>query len=233
VTRPRRASRLVRAIGLGAWLAAAAWLAPRPARAAVGCPTPAAAGPGLAAVDPTQRLVWLQDRLTYAEHKARLWAYGWGGGIAAAGAGSLAAVPFVSPENRVDWYTGAVSAGVGVAALVISPPIVLETAPALRAEIARATLPADVCSLLQVAESDLVRVARDEEIQGRWYVHLGNVLFNVGVGLFLGLGYHHWEAGAVNAIVGTAVGEALILTRPTAAIHDRDAYLAGALNGAR
>jgi hypothetical protein len=58
-------------------------------------------------------------------------------------------------------------------------------------------------------------------------VHLGNVLFNVGLGLFLGLGYHHWEAGAINAGVGIAVGEALILTRPTAAIDDLDAYRLG------
>ena len=116
-----------------------------------------------------------------------------------------------------------------VAALAIAPPVVLGTAPALRAEIARATPPADVCSLLLVAEADLVRVARDEERQGQWYVHVGNVLFNVGLGLFLGLGYHHWEAGAINAAVGTAVGEALILTRPTAAVRDLDAYLAGTL----
>jgi hypothetical protein len=229
VTRPRPVRRLARAIGLAALVAAGASLAPRPAVASPGCPTPAAAGPQLAGVDPTRRLAFLEERLTYAEHKARLWTFGWGGGIAAAGIGSLVAVPFVAPENRVDWYTGAVSAGVGVAAIAIVPPVVLETAPALRADIASATLPADVCSLLATAESDLVRVARDEERQGAWYVHVGNVLFNVGLGLFLGLGFHHWEAGAINAAVGTAVGEALILTRPTAAIHDLDGYLAGAL----
>jgi hypothetical protein len=229
VTRPRRARRLVRAIGLAALVAGSPCLGPRRAAASAGCPTPPAAGPQLGSVDPSRRLVWLEERLTYAEHKARLWTFGWGGGIAAAGVASLAAVPFVAPENRVDWYTGAVSAAVGVAAIAIAPPVVLKTMPALRVELARATLPDGVCSLLTVAESDLVRVARDEEQQGAWYVHVGNVLFNVGLGLFLGLGYHHWEAGAINAAVGTAVGEALILTRPTAAIHDLDAYLAGVL----
>ena len=229
MSRWRHASRIVRGIGFGAWIAGIAWLAPRPALAAAGCPAPATAAPALAAVEPARRLRWIEGRLTEGEGKARLWTYGWGGGIAAAGIGSLVAVPFVAPENRVDWYTGAVSAGVGVAALAVAPPVVLQTAPALRAEIARATLPADICSLLLVAESDLVRVARDEERQGRWYVHIGNVLFNVGLGLFLGLGYHHWEAGAINAAAGMVVGEALILTRPTAAIGDLDAYLAGAL----
>jgi len=34
-------------------------------------------------------------------------------------------------------------------------------------------------------------------------------------GLFLGIGYHHWAAGAFNAVFGSLVGEAIILTQPT------------------
>jgi hypothetical protein len=205
----------------------AVFATPATVRAAAGCPIPETADPLLAGVDSTRRLEFIDARLTSAERKARIWTYGWGGGIAAAGIGTLVAVPFVAPENRVDWYTGAVSAGVGVATLIIVPPVVLDAAPALRAQIASAAPGTNVCPLLQGAEADLVRVARDEERQGGWYVHLGNVLFNVGLGLFLGLGYHHWEAGAINAAVGTAVGEALILTRPTAAIDDLETYRSG------
>jgi hypothetical protein len=222
---------LARAIILGATIAAAAvtLLAPAPARAADGCPLPATADPALAGIEPTRRLAWIQTRLTRTEERAQIWTFGWGVGIGAAGLASLLTVPFVAPDNRVDWYTGAASAGVGVAAFAIYPPVVLRDAPALRIEIARST-PANVCSLLQVAETDLVRIARDEASRGAWYAHLGNVLFNVGVGLFLGLGFHHWTAGAANAIAGTAVGEAVILTRPTATIHDLDEYLAGSLS---
>jgi hypothetical protein len=232
VIRPGRASRIIGAIRLGVAIAVAVSVAPTPAHATVSCPTPPEARPELGAISSTRRLGWIEDRLTDAEHKARLWEYGWVAGIGAAGIASLAAVPFVAPENRVDWYTGAVSAGVGVATLLVVTPVVLDAAPALRAEVARAA-PADLCPVLRLAESDLVRVAQDEERQGRWYVHLGNVLFNVGLGLFLGLGYHHWEAGAVNAAAGIAVGEALILTRPRAAIHDLDTYRAGAFSAPR
>jgi hypothetical protein len=203
------------------------------------CPIPEAASPALGRLDPTRRLAWIAAHLSRSEENARLWTFGWGGGIAAAGVGSLAAVPFVASESRVDWYTGAVSAGVGVAAFVIAPPAVLHDAPALREEIARfqsaaaaatnaAAADADVCPLLASAEARLARDARDEQRQGRWYVHLGNLLFNAGLGLFLGLGYHHLGAGVVNAVAGAAVGEAIIFTRSTAAIDDLGAYLGGA-----
>jgi len=226
VTVPRRVSPLSRVIILGAPLAAILTVSAA-ARAARGCPIPAVAEPSLASIDPVRRLDFIDAHLTSAERRARVWTYGWVGGIGAAGIGSLLAVPFVASENRVDWYTGAVSAGVGVATLVIVPPAVLDAGPALRAKIAGWAPGADVCPLLLVAEADLVRVARDEERQGRWYVHLGNLLFNVGLGLFLGVGFHHWKAGAINAGVGTAVGEALIFTRPSAAIDDLATYRAG------
>jgi hypothetical protein len=217
------------------------------ARARDRCPVPEAGSPALGDVDPARRLAWIDGHLSHAEKNARLWTFGWGGGIAAAGIGSLAAVPFVAKESRVDWYTGVVSAGVGVAAFVIAPPAVLHDAPALRAEITRrrsdaaaaaanaaaaadatANADTDVCPLLAAAEARLVHDARDEERQGRWYVHVGNLVFNAGLGLFLGLGYHHWGAGVVNALAGAAVGEAIIITRPTATIDDLGDYLRGA-----
>lgn len=193
------------------------------------CPAPDGASPALGSVDPTHRLTWIDAHLTATEKTARLWTYGWGGGIAAAGVGSLVAVPFVAHENRVDWYTGAVSAAVGVAAFVFAPPAVLHDAPALRGDLARAAPDADVCALLAGAEARLVHDAQDEQQQRRWYVHVGNLVFNAGLGLFLGLGYHHWSAGAINALAGAAVGEALIFTSPTSTLDDLAAYRKGDL----
>jgi hypothetical protein len=207
---------------------------PASARAQARCPVPEAGSPALHNVEPARRLAWIDGHLSRAEKNARLWTFGWGGGIAAAGIGSLAAVPFVAKESRVDWVTGAVSAGVGVAAFVIAPPAVLHDAPVLRAELALqqsnadADVDTDVCPLLAAAEARLVHDARDEERQGRWYVHVGNLVFNAGLGLFLGVGYHHWGAGVVNALAGAAVGEAIIFTRPTATIDDLGDYLRGA-----
>ncbi|HZL20229.1 MAG TPA: hypothetical protein VFG23_21030, partial [Polyangia bacterium] len=128
-------------------------------------------------------------------------------------------------------YTGAVSAAVGVAAFVFAPPAILHDAPALRADMAEARADADpgVCSLLAGAEARLVHDAQDEARQRRWYIHAGNLVFNAGLGLFLGLGYHHWSGGVINALAGAAVGEALIFTSPTATIDDLAAYRSGAL----
>jgi hypothetical protein len=211
-------------IALGASL-----ISPAICHAEARCPLPEGASPALGSVDPGRRLTWIDAHLTATEKNARLWTYGWGGGIAAAGVGSLVAVPFVAHENRVDWYTGAVSAAVGVAAFVFAPPAVLHDAPALRGEIAPADARADICRLLAGAEARLVHDARDEEQQRRWYIHAGNLIFNAGLGLFLGFGYHHWSAGAINALAGAAVGEALIFTSPTATIDDWAAYRRGAL----
>jgi hypothetical protein len=221
-----RAVRLLIAVG-----ASSIW--PAVCHAESRCPTPDGASAALGSVDPTRRLTWIDAHLTATEKTARLWTYGWGGGIAAAGVGSLVAVPFVAHENRVDWYTGAVSAAVGVAAFVFAPPAVLHDAPALRADIAknaaRAAPDADVCALLAGAEARLVHDAQDQKQQRRWYIHVGNLVFNAGLGLFLGFGYHHWSAGAINALAGAAVGEALIFTSPTSTIDDLSAYRTGAL----
>ena len=52
----------------------------------------------------------------------------------------------------------------------------------------------------------------------------------IGVGLFLGLGYPHWGAGAWNAFGGSAIGEAIILTQPTGTIQDLRRYRKAALD---
>ena len=58
-------------------------------------------------------------------------------------------------------------------------------------------------------------------------MHAGNLLFNTGVLLFLGLGYHHWTPGIINGVAGAAVGEAIILSQPAETIDDLAAYRAG------
>jgi hypothetical protein len=62
-------------------------------------------------------------------------------------------------------------------------------------------------------------------------LHVGNVLLNTGVGLFLGLGYHHWGAGAWNAFGGSAIGEAIILTQPTKDNLPVDSVISGKKQG--
>jgi hypothetical protein len=205
------------ALLLATWVSSAA-------RAATYCPLPEGGSSELGRIDGFRRLEFIDERMYHAEHVARLWSYSWGTGIALAGVGSLIPVPYVAEQNRVDWYSGAVSAAVGVAAFVFDPPAALSQGPPLHERIAQALPGPDVCALLADAETRLVRTARDEQTQRAWYAHLGNVLFNAGVGLFLGIGYHHWSSGAINAISGVVVGEGILFTSPTTATHARDDY---------
>jgi hypothetical protein len=87
----------------------------------------------------------------------------------------------------------------------------------------------DVCPLLADAEARLIRDAKNQADGQRWWLHVGNVALNFGVGLFLGLGFHHWGAGAWNAVGGSLIGEAIILTQPTASIDDLETYRRGTL----
>jgi len=70
-------------------------------------------------------------------------------------------VPFVAPSNRVDWYTGAVSAAVGVVPFVISPLAVTRDAPKVSAAVAATPLDdeARVCATLVDAEGRLAAAA--------------------------------------------------------------------------
>jgi hypothetical protein len=204
-----------------------------PARAAT-CPAPPDGAPGLARVDGRERLRWIDARLDHDARAGRLWAAAWGIGIGAAGLASLAPVPFVKASDRVDWYTSAATAAFGVIPFVVSPLDVTRDAPKVRATVA--ALPADaddarVCLALVDAEHKLVADAADERWQRGWWIHAGNLAFNTGVLLFLGLGYHHWSSGLINGVSGAAVGEAIIFTQPTGVADAAASYAAGDLTG--
>ena len=193
------------------------------------CPPAISAEAGLGDIAPEVRLDWIDAHLTRARRSALNWSWGWGVGIGASGVASLAVVPFVSHAERVDWYTSAASAAVGVIPLAVAPLAVIRDARELHARRAGGSAAADVCALLADAEARLVRDADDQRQQQAWWFHAGNVAFNAGVTLFLGLGFHHWESVIINGAAGVVVGEALILTQPTRTIDDLRAYRAGDL----
>ncbi len=208
----------------------AAACAVAPARAAT-CPAPPGAAASLVGIDGRERLRWIDERLEREASKGRLWADAWAIGIGAAGLGSLAPVPFVRESDRVDWYTSAATAAFGVIPFVVSPLTVTRDAPKLHATIAG--LPPDddarVCLALVDAERKLAADAANERWQRGWWIHAGNLAFNTGVLLFLGLGFHHWSSGLINGASGAVVGEAIILTQPTNAVDDAATYDGGNL----
>jgi hypothetical protein len=202
--------------------------APR-ARAETRCPAPHEAGDALAATDGRVRLEWIDERLAREAHRMSWWNWGWAVGIGASGVGTLAAVPFVAPGNRVDYYTGAALAGIGVIPFVVAPPDVIHDGRQLHAMLA-ATPPGtdvEVCRMLADAEARLVRDARNERLLSAWWSHAANVAINAGAFLFLGFGYHHWLSGAINGAAGFVIGETVILTQPRGTIGDLARYQRG------
>ena len=202
-----------------------------PSAHATTCATAPAAAASLQTLDGRERLSWIEGRLDREASKANFWRWSWTIGIGAAGLGSLAAVPFVAKSDRVDWYTGAATAAIGVIPFIFVPPAVTRDAPKLRATVAASSRDDDaqVCALLVDAEGKLAADAADQKWQQGWWMHAGNLAFNSGVLLFLGLGYHHWLSGVINGAAGAAVGEAVILTQPTGLIEDAAAYERGEL----
>jgi hypothetical protein len=197
------------------------------ARAAARCPADTGGSVNLERVDPEVRLRFIDEHLARTASRARIWTWGWGIGIGVSTVANLVPLAFVAPENRIDWYVSSGTTVVGIVPLLVAPLDVVGDSRALRARIAARRATDDVCLLLADAEAKLARDAQNQSDGQRWWLHAGNVALNVGVGLFLGLGYHHWAAGAYNAVLGTAVGEAIILTQPTSSIDDLRTYRAG------
>jgi hypothetical protein len=211
---------------------AIACTAPSSVTIAATCPAPRDVDASLVAVDGQERLRWIDRHLSRDAAQGKLWARTWAFGIGAAGLGSLAPVPFVAAGDRVDWYTSAATAAIGIVPFVVSPLSVTRDAPKLHEAIAG--LPsnddAQVCRLLVDAEHDLAAGAADEKWQQGWWIHAGNLAFNTAVVLFLGVGYHHWTSGLINGASGALVGEAIIFTQPTGAIEDAASYSRGNLS---
>ncbi len=201
------------------------------ARAETLCPVQAGTEQQVAAIDGRVRLEWIDRRLSREAPRMRFWNWGWAIGIGAAGVGTLIAAPFVSPESRVDYYTGAGAAALGVLPFILSPPTTIGAAHDLHVRLVSAPPVTDeqVCGMLADAEVKLIQSARNAALMTSAWAHLGNLAFNTGIVLFEGLLFHRWQGGLINGIAGLAVGEAVIFTQPTRVIRDLGDYNRGDL----
>ncbi len=227
----KRARTRGQCVAFGLAFALFALRAPVIARAQTRCRAPVDAEPALAATDGRLRLEWIDQRLSHEAHRMSRWNYGWAIGIGASGVGSLIPVPFVAPEDRVDYYTGAVLAAIGVMPFLLAPPDVIHDGRELHARLRDFPPRTDaaVCEMLGDAERRLVDDARNERLLSGWWSHAANVAINTGALLFLGLGYHHWLTGAINGAAGFVIGEAVIFTQPRGTIDDLVRYQRGDL----
>ncbi|HEY5951021.1 MAG TPA: hypothetical protein VIV40_36265 [Kofleriaceae bacterium] len=142
------------------------------------------------------------------------WRWGWGIGATVAIAAQAGAAALVDDRDlRIDLVVGAVST-LGLYLGVAFPP-----------DIELSDQPKACPERLVDAERRFRRAARTERTARSPWFHVGNGLFNVGVGLVLGLGYRHWTSGAVSAIVGFGIGEVQLFTIPHGAA-DTSIYVA-------
>ncbi len=212
-------------------LAAALCLLAGPALAAPPCPAIAGGDARLAAQDPEARLAFIRARLAHDARKAMQWALGFGTTYAVFTGGVLVAAPFARDRASLpDFYVNAGAGLIGFGLLAVSPLRVIDDQLALEATISAGTT-TDRCQLLALAESYLIRDARNEAFGRGWLIHSGNILVGVGALLVLGLGYDRWGSGIGNGLGSIAVGELMILTQPHGLDRDLRAYRSGDLRG--
>lgn len=136
--------------------------------------------------------------------QGKRWAWGWGAALSVSAAGQLTLFAVVDDEDfRIDRLVGGVTSLVGVAAVAVTHPRAMRAARRL-----------GECPSREEVDLALAEVAKEERFSRAWYQHVLGAAFNVGAGLYLGLAHDHWVGGALHAISGTAVSEAMILTRP-------------------
>lgn len=140
-------------------------------------------------------------------HRARVWRYSWAGVNAALTAGSFVMVPLVDAEERPDWVVGGVCSAVQTLATWFMP-LRVESAEEELDALAPAARAAQVKRLLRES-------GEDEGDRVTWPWHLANFGLAAIPGGIIAFGYGHYESGLITTLVGTALGEAQLLTQPT------------------
>jgi hypothetical protein len=196
--------------------------------AALTCPAPSGA-PALANIDAEVRLAFLAHAFDREIADVDLWSWTWGSVYVSAGAAQGVAIALVRNRGaRVDLSVGAISAGVGALSLYGLPLRVTLPLRDARSEWGDA----DRCRVLADAEATLASVATTQRLSGGWVPHVGNVVFNAALALILGWGFGRWTSAGLSAGIGTAVGEANVLTQPHRMPRTLDRYLDGRVDEA-
>lgn len=171
--------------------------------------------------DVDRRLAFIDQGLAAGVGAARRHSYGWGG-VQATSLAVHSTLFFAGPEaSRVDRVAGATTAAAGLVVTVLAYPALLRDQP----RVAELASKPSTCARLAEMERLLVVDAQQEARSRSWVRHALSLGFNLAVGLVLGAGYQRWTSAALGSGVSAAVGELIILTRPTTATETLDAYL--------
>lgn len=185
--------------------------------------------PELGNIDAEVRLHFLRDRLRQESRKTRIWAFTWTGIYSTLIVYDLAMLDVNDRDKLIDNGIGASAAMVGVLSIALLPPRIIGDQFWLERRLRHAPPGTDTCALLAEAEGLLLRDAKSAAFGKSAMVHAGNFVFNVGVGLLLGVGFGHWGQAALQGLLGIAVGEAMIISQPAGIVRDLSRYRAANL----
>ncbi len=197
------------------------------APASADCPVPEGASDALAERSPAERMHFLLESVRHGEEVTRTWTNVFSLGYLGLATVQMAIIGAADPGTRIDLGIGAAGSMIGVASLALFRSPVLADRATLEALAAEAV--EGDCEALARAEQLIDASAESEAFGTSWLIHVGTVVFNLGIGLLMGLGYGRWVSGVISASVGIAVGELQVLTRPTPMLQARRRYLNGEL----
>jgi hypothetical protein len=143
--------------------------------------------------------------------RARSYRYAWTGINAALAVGSFAVIPLIDHAHREDYVVNGIASLVGMATTLALPLQVEGDEPALSAS--AALPPAERHKRLRALLDD---GARDEHARVTWPWHALNLGTSALAGGIIAVGFGHTEDGVLTGIAGFILGEAQILTQPTA-----------------
>lgn len=207
------------------------------------CPGIAGGSPALLHQDSQVRLEFIRHELSRDGVYAGRWWTGWIATYSALTAVQLGAavagteLPASETEHgvgsylkssRVQLYEGTATTVVGIASLLISPLRSMWDGPALDLRLSRPGQ-SDPCADLKDAELMLLRDGDAEATGHSVLIHLGNAALNIAGGLVIGIFFKQWLNGLEAAVIGTAVGEVMILTQPTGSEKALARYRSGDL----
>jgi hypothetical protein len=176
-----------------------------------------------------ERLGFLENALTSAQPRAKLWWYGWIAGYSTGAVvqGGLAAANWDKTGDDKDFaedmLVGGATCALGATYLLISP-FVPARAPSRLAAVPEETPEQRQAKLLQ-AEA-LLRECAKREKEGRgWLTHFLNLGVNVAAGLVTVYAFDRpWSDGLVTFAINESISLLNIFTQPTRAMRDLENY---------
>lgn len=212
------------------WVAAQLWAQSARAEGAA-CALPPGASAALGERDPASRLRFIRQSLRDTVRQETFYLGGWSliyGGIAA---GTWIFVPLsddVPGQMKESAWNSATAVGAAVL-MMIEPLRVRSDQQQLERLLAKSAQP-ESCAVLKEAERLFAHVAESEINSRGALMHLGNFAVNVGLGLVLGYGLKRPDSAGMNTMIGTVLGELMIVTRPTLAARRIASYRSGELS---